>query len=102
MMDSIRAIQAYSDGLVFPVADSSLHGDAILWQLCRLGETAKIVSRSGVSGDKLKPLLSLMAKTRDRLIHHPELIEWHVIALTVRDDLPVALDVLVASLDSTV
>lgn len=61
--------------------------EQVLWNLTVLGEAAKRVSAETRERFADVPW-SLMARLRDRLTHHYEGIDWRVVTVVLRDEVP--------------
>ncbi len=70
-----------------PLGSSIERDEQVLWNLTVLGEAAKRVSAETRECFADVPW-SLMARLRDRITHHYEGIDWSMVTVVVRDEIP--------------
>jgi len=70
-----------------PLGSWTERDEQVLWNLTVLGEAAKRVSAATRERFADVPW-SLMARLRDRVTHHYEGIDWYVVTVVVRDEIP--------------
>ncbi|KAF0209411.1 MAG: DUF86 domain-containing protein [Actinomycetota bacterium] len=75
------------------------HNEMILWNLVVLGEATKRLDASTRARFTQVPWSSV-ARTRDRVTHHYEGIDWETVGQIIDIDLPVVLKQLVAIRDT--
>jgi uncharacterized protein with HEPN domain len=88
LLEAMRRIQDYTDDLTYEsfLADTMTQ-DAVVRNLQVMGETAKKLSDSVKDGTSDVPWRE-MAGTRDRLVHEYFGIEWEIVWVVAREQIP--------------
>lgn len=82
-----RLVELSAECAPEPLGSDKTLGEGVLFNIIILGEAAKRVSAETREGFPLVPWREL-ARTRDRLIHHCEGVDWEVVQQIIDADLP--------------